>query len=53
MFSTSSRPTPGSYDGIRVRGRAKAELFRASAVYPRLIHDLYLDLGAFGTERRA
>lgn len=44
---------PGSYDGIRSRGRAKAELFRASVVYPRLIHDLYLDLGAFGTERRA
>ena len=43
---------PGSYDGIRIRGRAKAELFRASVVYPRLIHDLYLDLGAFGTERR-
>jgi hypothetical protein len=43
---------PGAYDGIRIRGRAKAELFRASVVYPRLVHDLYLDLAAFGTERR-
>jgi hypothetical protein len=42
---------PGMYDRIRIRGRAKAELYRASAVYPRLIHDLYLDLAAFGTER--
>jgi hypothetical protein len=43
---------PGSYDRVRIRGRAKAELFRASLVYPRLIHDLYLDLAAFGTERQ-
>lgn len=42
---------PGSYDRVRIRGREKAELFRASAVYPRLIHDLYLDLAAFGTAR--
>jgi hypothetical protein len=44
---------PGTYDRIRSRGRAKAELYRASVVYPRLIHDLYLDLAAFGTGRRA
>jgi len=43
---------PGSYDRIRICGRAKAELYRASVVYPRLIHDLYLDLAAFGTKRR-
>jgi hypothetical protein len=42
---------PGAYDRVRIRGRMKAELFRASAVYPRLIHDLYLDLAAFGTNR--
>jgi hypothetical protein len=42
---------PGAYDRVRIRGRIKAELFRASAVYPRLIHDLYLDLAAFGTNR--
>jgi hypothetical protein len=44
---------PGAFESIRVRGRAKAELYRASSVYPRLIHDLYLDLAAFGTRRRA
>ena len=43
---------PAAYDGIRTRGRMKAELCRASAVYPRLIHDLYLDIAAFGTDRR-
>jgi len=42
---------PGAYDKVRIRGRIKAELYRASAVYPRLIHDLYLDLAAFGTAR--
>jgi hypothetical protein len=44
---------PGAYERVRRRGRAKAELFRASVVYPMLVHDLYLDLAAFGTERRA
>jgi hypothetical protein len=29
----------------------KAEQFRASEVYPRLIHDLVADLAAFGTDR--
>jgi hypothetical protein len=42
---------PGSYDRVRVRGRMKAEQYRASEVYPRLINDLYLDLARFGTER--
>jgi hypothetical protein len=42
---------PGTYDRVRVRGRQKAEQYRASAVYPRLVHDLYLDLATFGTER--
>jgi hypothetical protein len=42
---------PGSYDRVRIRGRMKAEQYRASAVYPRLVHDLYLDLAGFGTER--
>lgn len=44
---------PGTYDRIRYSGRAKAETYRASHVYPRLLHDLYLDLAAFGTRRRA
>src|SRR3954451_11121575 len=42
---------PGSYDRVRVRGRMKAEQYRASEVYPRLVNDLYLDLARFGTER--
>ena len=42
---------PDVYHRVRVRGRMKAELFRASKVYPRLVHDLLLDLRAFGTER--
>lgn len=42
---------PGSYDRMRIRGRMKAEQYRASVVYPRLVNDLYADLAAFGTER--
>jgi hypothetical protein len=37
---------PGIYDRIRVRGRRKAEQFRASRVYPRLIADLLADLAS-------
>jgi hypothetical protein len=33
---------------IRLRGRLKAERFRASTVYPRLVADLLQDLGTFG-----
>lgn len=36
---------------VRARGRRKAELFRASSVYPRLFHDLFADLSARGTHR--
>ncbi len=42
---------PDAYHRVRVRGRMKAEGFRASKVYPRLVHDLLLDLRAFGGER--
>lgn len=38
---------------VRVRGRQKAEQYRASRVWPRLVEDLLLDLRAFGTERAA
>ncbi|MDA0164736.1 glycosyltransferase [Solirubrobacter ginsenosidimutans] len=44
---------PRAYERVRHRGRRKAEAFRASRVYPRLIADLYADLRAFGTERTA
>ena len=34
------RAHPGLFDAIRIRGRRKAESFRASRVWPRLIADL-------------
>jgi hypothetical protein len=46
------RRFPGLWHRVRVRGRRKAEQFRASRVYRRLFSDLYADLAAFGTERR-
>lgn len=42
---------PDGYRRIRVRGRMKAEYFRASRVYPRLIGDLLLDVRTFGRGR--
>jgi len=44
---------PRAYERVRVRGRRKAEAFRASHVYPRLAADLLHDLRVFGTERAA
>ena len=43
---------PGTWHRVRVRGRMKAEGFRASRVYPRLVDDLLADLAAFGSDRR-
>jgi hypothetical protein len=37
---------PHAFDRVRVRGRLKAEQFRASRVYPRLVGDLLRDLSA-------
>jgi hypothetical protein len=42
---------PNIHQRVRVRGRMKAEGFRASRVYPRLVNDLLLDLRAFETQR--
>jgi hypothetical protein len=42
---------PDSYERVRIRGRAKAEQFRASRVWRSLVDDLFDDLAAFGTER--
>jgi hypothetical protein len=39
---------PEMYHRLRVRGRFKAEQFRASALFVRLIHDLMADVAAFG-----
>jgi hypothetical protein len=44
---------PHAYERVRIRGRRKAEAYRASHVYPRLVDDLIADLRAFGTERAA
>ena len=44
---------PHAYERVRIRGRRKAEAYRASHVYPRLVDDLIADLRAFGTERPA
>lgn len=37
-----------AFRGMRLRGRRKAESFRASAVLPRLVHDVLVDVQAFG-----
>jgi hypothetical protein len=37
------------YQRIRIRGRLKAEQYRASLLFKRLICDLLLDTRAFGT----
>jgi hypothetical protein len=39
-------------NAVRVRGRRKAEHFRASRVYPRLVADLAADVATFGSPRR-
>jgi hypothetical protein len=43
--------SPNLHHRVRVRGRRKAELYRASRVYPRLVADLYDDLATFGSTR--
>jgi len=47
----NARRYPDLYRRVRIRGRRKAEWFRASSVYARLIKDLYLDLATFGSPR--
>ncbi|HYM45716.1 MAG TPA: hypothetical protein VES65_06090 [Solirubrobacteraceae bacterium] len=42
---------PEMHHRIRVRGRLKAEQYRASRLFARLTHDLLADVAAFGTER--
>jgi hypothetical protein len=39
------------WHAVRVRGRRKAEQFRASRVYPRIVADLIADVRAFGSPR--
>ena len=42
------RTAPGVHHSVRVRGRLKAERFRASTVWRDLVDDLRADLDAFG-----
>ncbi len=42
---------PEMHQRIRVRGRLKAEQYRASRLFARLTHDLLADVRAFGTDR--
>jgi hypothetical protein len=42
---------PRTWHRVRVRGRLKAEQFRASRVWPRLVADLQADVAAFGSPR--
>lgn len=44
---------PDSFERVRHRGRAKADDYRASRIWPRLIGDLLADLRAFGTRHAA
>ena len=39
---------PEMHQRVRIRGRLKAEQFRASTVFARIVHDLLLDVEAFG-----
>jgi hypothetical protein len=45
------RRFPEMHQRIRVRGRLKAEQYRASRLFARLTHDLLADLTAFGPGR--
>lgn len=45
------RRVPGVWHGVRVRGRRKAEQYRASRVWPRLVADLLADVATFGSPR--
>lgn len=45
------RRFPEMYHRIRVRGRLKAEQYRASRVFARIAHDLLADVHAFGSGR--
>jgi hypothetical protein len=43
---------PDMYDRMRIRGHHKSRQFAASKIWPRVIADLFMDLAAFGTDRR-
>jgi hypothetical protein len=49
LFQLQARPA--AYAQVRLRARARAEGFRASRLWPRLLADLAPDLAAFGSPR--
>lgn len=51
--ATAAREDPDAFHLMRVRGRQKAELVRASRVWPALVRDMVADIAAFGTHRAA
>jgi hypothetical protein len=51
--ATEARAFPDAYLRTRIRGRQKAEVVRASRVWPALIRDLFADVQAGGTHRAA
>ena len=42
---------PAQFEWMRLRGRQKAEAFRASRVYARLLLDALFDIAEFGRRR--
>jgi hypothetical protein len=50
LFEIGNRPA--AFEQVRRRGRVRAEEFRASRIWPRVLADLVLDLEAFGSDRR-
>jgi hypothetical protein len=44
---------PDTFERVRLRGRHKADDYRASRIWPRVIADLLDDVRVFGSERAA
>ena len=51
--ATEAHAFPYTFHRVRVRGRHKAELVRASRVWPALVRDLFADIASGGTHRAA
>jgi hypothetical protein len=51
--ASMARSYPDVFQRVRIRGRQKAEQYRASRVWPALVRDLFRDLADRGTHRAA
>jgi hypothetical protein len=51
--ASMARSYPDVFQRVRMRGRQKAEQYRASRVWPALVRDLFRDLADRGTRRAA